>query len=99
MGRWHADAVFRIGVTISAIVDSDPRKAAQLIRRHPQAKAVSDLAGIVPDGLADVIHICTPPETHEALAQQALQAGLHSIVTQPLTEHAERTSNLLRLAE
>jgi predicted dehydrogenase len=99
MGRWHADAVFRISGTISAIVDSDPRKAAQLIRRHPQAKAVPDVAGIVADGLADVIHICTPAETHEALAQQALQAGLHSIVEKPLTETAETTSNLLRLAE
>ena len=99
MGRWHADTVFRIGGTISAIVDSDPRKATQLLRRYPQAKAVPNLAGIVADGLADVIHICTPAETHEALAQQALEAGLHSIVEKPLTETAETTSNLLRLAE
>ncbi len=99
MGRWHADAVFRIGVPISAIVDSDPQKAAKLIRRHPQARAVPDLAAIVADGLADVIHICTPAKTHETLAQQALEAGLHSIVEKPLTETAETTSNLLRLAE
>ena len=99
MGRWHADTVFRIGGTISAIVDSDPRKATQLLRRYPQAKAVPNLAGIVADGLADVIHICTPAETHEALAQRALEAGLHSIVEKPLTETAETTSNLLRLAE
>jgi predicted dehydrogenase len=99
MGRWHADAVFRIGVTISAIVDSDPRKAAQLLRRYPQAKAVPTLAGVVADGLADVIHICTPAETHQALAQQGLEAGLHSIVEKPLTETAETTSDLLRLAE
>lgn len=99
MGRWHADAVSKIGGTISAIVDFDPRKAAQLIRRHPKARAVPDLAGVVTDGLADVVHICTPAETHQALVQQALEAGLHSIVEKPLTETAETTSKLLRLAE
>src|SRR5216683_2005816 len=99
MGRWHADAVSRIGGTISAVADSDPRKAALLIRSHPQARALPDLAGIVADGLADVIHICTPAETHEALVQQALEAGLHSIVEKPLTETADTTSNLLQLAE
>ena len=99
MGRWHADAVSRIGGTISAVADSDPRKAALLIRSHPQARALPDLAGIVADGLADVIHICTPAETHEALVQQVLEAGLHSIVEKPLTETADTTSNLLRLAE
>jgi predicted dehydrogenase len=99
MGRWHADAVSRIGGTISAVGDNDPRKAALLIRRHHQAKAVPNLAGIIADSLADVLHICTPAETHEALVQQALEAGLHALVEKPLTETAETTSNLLRLAE
>jgi predicted dehydrogenase len=99
MGRWHADAVLRIGGSISAIVDSDPRKVALLIRSHPQARPVAELAEVVADRLADVIHICTPAETHQALVQQALEGGLHSIVEKPLTETAETTSNLLRLAE
>lgn len=99
MGRWHAHAVSKIGGMISAVADNDPRKAALLIRSHPQAKPAPDLGGIVADALADVIHICTPAETHKALVQQALEAGLHSIVEKPLTETAETTSNLLRLAE
>jgi predicted dehydrogenase len=99
MGRWHADAVRRIGGVVSAIVDPDRERAAQLIKTHPKAKAAPDLAAVAAGGLAEVAHICTPPDTHEALAQQALEAGLHALVEKPLTETGEATARLLRLAE
>ena len=99
MGRWHADAVSRIGGTISVIADRDPQRAARLIHRYPRAKAVLDLSVILAESLADIIHICTPAETHEDLARQALEGGLHSIVEKPLTETAVSTQSLLRLAE
>ena len=36
---------------------------------------------------ADVVHVCTPPATHEALAVQALEAGKSVVVEKPLTGH------------
>ncbi len=59
----------------------------------------SNLSAFAGEDLADVVHICTPPETHEALARQSLEAGMHSIVEKPLTESGETTEKLLRLAE
>jgi len=99
MGQWHADAVRRTGGTISAIVDRDEHKAAQLLRRHPKARIAPDFVGVLKAGLADVAHICTPAHTHEILTQQALEAGLHLLVEKPLTETTETTAKLLQLAE
>jgi predicted dehydrogenase len=99
MGQWHADAVHRIGGTVSVIVDRDEEKAAQLFRLHPKASIAPDFASILKANLADVAHICTPAHTHEALARQALEAGLHLLVEKPMTETMETTAKLLQLAE
>jgi predicted dehydrogenase len=34
---------------------------------------------------SDVVHICTPPSTHEAMVVQVLQQGKHAIVEKPFT--------------
>jgi predicted dehydrogenase len=34
---------------------------------------------------SDVVHICTPPSTHEAMVIQVLQHGKHAIVEKPFT--------------
>ncbi len=99
MGHWHADAVRRIGGTISAIVDRDALKAAQLLRLHPEARITADFVSVLKADLADVAHICTPAHTHEVLARQAIEAGLHLLVEKPLTETTETTAKLLQLAE
>ena len=99
MGGWHSDAVRHVGGTVSAVVDSSPPRAAQFIRKYPKAQAARDLAEVIAKDLADIVHICTPAETHARLVQQAVEAGLHTLVEKPLAESAESTSRLLQLAE
>jgi predicted dehydrogenase len=99
MGRWHAHALERAGGVLGAIIDPERTRAAQLAQHHPKARVFSNLSTLADEGLADVVHICTPPETHEALTRQSLEAGLHAIVEKPLTESGETTERLLRLAE
>jgi predicted dehydrogenase len=98
MGRWHAHEVRRAGGLLCAIIDPESSRATRLIQRHPRAKVVANLSAVAADGLADVVHICTPPETHEDLTRQALEAGLHSIVEKPLTESGDTTEKLQQLA-
>jgi predicted dehydrogenase len=99
MGRWHADAVRHIGGAISAVADSDLPRAAQLIKKYPKAELARDLAEVIARDLADVVHVCTPAETHAVLVERAVEAGLHALVEKPLTESAEATSRLIHLAE
>jgi predicted dehydrogenase len=98
MGRWHADSIRRVGGKVCVIVDRDRRRASELAGRYPGAEAASDWSSALAGGVAEVAHICTPVETHEALTAQALEAGLHALVEKPLAETAEATSALLALA-
>lgn len=99
MGRWHADAVTRAGGAVSVIVDPDGHKAASLAARHPGSHTMAALGEVVQGGRVDVVHVCTPLETHEALATQALQGGMHVLVEKPLAQSAAHSGALLQLAE
>lgn len=49
-----------------------------------EVKAYRDFAAMLADPAIDVIDICTPTQTHHALAIQALQAGKHVLCEKPL---------------
>lgn len=43
----------------------------------------------------DVVHVLTPPSSHDALARAALDAGAHVVVEKPMTADAAATAALL----
>lgn len=98
MGRWHADAVRRIGGRITTIVDSDTAALAALGHRHPGATLLSELDPALIARQASAAHVCTPLSTHDAVISALLDARLHVLAEKPLAESAERTASLLSLA-
>jgi len=81
MGRWHFDAARKAGARIVAVVDRDASRAAAL-------GGGALVRGSLRDALqhpADVVHICTPMDSHVALCHEALAAGRHVIVEKPGT--------------
>jgi predicted dehydrogenase len=97
MGRWHANAIRRAGGRVSFVVDPDLSRAQALARRYG-AVAVADVHDIDCRGQVDVAHICTPVETHYALATSLIPAGLHLLIEKPLTRSAADTARLFELA-
>lgn len=99
MGRWHADAVHRCGGRVAAVVDQDPSRARALAERLPSRPAVeSDLGRALREHGIQVLHVCTPLETHEALVTQALESGVHVLVEKPLAGDAPAVERLHTLA-
>lgn len=98
MGRWHAYEIDRCGGRVAAVVDPDPDRARRLAARHADARACSDLEDALDEVQADVLHLCTPPATHEQLTARALDAGLHTLVEKPLAPDARTTEALLERA-
>lgn len=80
----HLSAVARYrGSQVIGIVDRDGARAAAQAQRFgvPHAfEKVSQLLALKPD----VIHVLTPPDSHAALAQEALEAGSHVYVEKPM---------------
>ena len=89
MGRWHAHAITRAGGRVVAIVDADVGRAESLAARCPGRPAiVANVANAIAQHAVDVVHVCTPIESHEALVGDAIAAGAHVLVEKPLAPDA-----------
>ena len=99
MGRWHAHAIGRVGGRVVAIVDPDMSRAGALAGRLPgHPVATTDLDQAIRQHGIQVVHVCAPLATHEALTERAIDAGAHALVEKPLTRDASATTRLHALA-
>jgi predicted dehydrogenase len=97
LGNFHAQKyVQAAGVELYAVVDSDPRRAAEIGEKYG-ARAVTDYTEILPD--VDLVSIVVPPACHFDIANNCLSAGVHTLVEKPLTERVEQAEELIRCAE
>jgi predicted dehydrogenase len=63
-----------------------------------QVKAYRDFAAMLADPTIDLIDICTPTQSHHALAIQALQAGKHVLCEKPLARSPEQAREIAAVA-
>ena len=98
MGRWHAHAAHKLGAKITAIVDSNPDATAPLAQKYPEAATFADISRLLDNEKIDAVHICTPPESHNAIVSEVLGRAVHVLVEKPVTPSAGQTRQLLQLA-
>jgi len=101
MSQQHARAIARLPglATVTAVADRDVAAVEAIRRIHPDASCHSSLQELLASTAVDVVHICTPPETHEALTQQALEAGRHAYVEKPFVGNRAAAARLAKLAD
>ena len=97
MGRWHADAIKKIGGVVAIVADTDPSRAYNLAH-DLGAASTGSVGGALSADLVDVVHVCAPPAEHRAIVRSALVAGLHVMCEKPLAETAEETVELYAMA-
>jgi predicted dehydrogenase len=97
MGGWHAEAAARAGARVAVVVDRDLARARALATRFRGCEAVSDVAPAI--AAADVLHICTPLDTHATIATSALDARRHVFLEKPVAPTADETARLLASAD
>jgi predicted dehydrogenase len=90
MGRWHAHAARRAGAEIIAVADLDSARAAR-IAPATYTRLQDLLAATTPD----VLHLCTPTETHGALLRLTAEHGVHAFAEKPLATDLAETQALL----
>lgn len=99
MGRWHANYIRRSGARLVAVFDKDPSRARKLISESKNTAAMAlSMEDMLTRFKPDIVHICTPLETHFEMAMCALQAGANVVVEKPLTDTAAHTSELIEVA-
>jgi predicted dehydrogenase/nucleoside-diphosphate-sugar epimerase len=99
MGIHHAKAVSLLR-NAELVAMADPAADPEVFERDlgvgvPFFRRAEDLLEIVGP---DVVHVCTPPHTHAALAALALEHGAHVYVEKPFALEARDAENLVALA-
>ena len=97
IGRRHLGNFRTAGAEDLVAYDAAPaaREAAQ--KDFPFARVATSLEAAL-DGARGVA-ICTPPDSHLAIGQQAAARGAHLMVEKPFADHAAGVEPLLRLCD
>lgn len=84
-----------------AIVESDISKHLELEKKYPSAKIFQHLSTCWDYGPSqiDVVAIVSPPDTHFALAKNALEHDKHVFVSKPFVNDTAQCEELYALAE
>jgi predicted dehydrogenase len=97
MGRVHTEAARNSGGRLTAVVDPAGEAAGRLASEFGVRSITRDelLAG----GVADVVHVCSPPDSHANECESALRAGMHVLCEKPVTQTAAELESLFELAQ
>lgn len=83
------------GVDVS-VVDAHAGRLTEAAANYPAARLAARLDDVLDD--VDAVVIATPPGSHAALAQYALEAGKHVLVEKPLTTSVADAERLVATA-
>ncbi len=100
MARQHLKVIggLRCRADVVALADPDPEARRLAAEPYPDVREFDRLEEMLEQASLDVVHICTPPDTHETLARVSLQAGCHVYVEKPLALSVDDARSLVTLA-
>ena len=81
-----------------AVCDRSAALAGAAAERFDAEASYVDFDALLETARPDVVHVLTPPHTHDAIARAALAAGAHVICEKPLTGTERDTGALLDAA-
>jgi predicted dehydrogenase/nucleoside-diphosphate-sugar epimerase len=99
MGRHHALAIRRLPESANLVGVADrSAEFATALGEELDVGAFGDVETLMRETGPDVVHIVTPPGTHEPVATAALEGGAHIYVEKPFAESSREAEALLALA-
>jgi predicted dehydrogenase len=95
----HCSQIQRIkGCEIVGVCDREPLMARQLYERFRVKRHFGDIEELLEEGAPDVVHVCTPPQSHFEIARRCLEAGCHVYVEKPFALSEKDALTLIGLA-
>ncbi len=99
IAHWHLDAIARAGVPIRVTAAVDPAEAqARRVADRTGATPYSSLGAALADGGFDAALVAVPHHLHEAVASEALAAGVHVLLEKPLAPTLDASDRILAAA-
>lgn len=92
----HVEAWHRIPqARMLAVCDVDIERARQFSHRWDIPNTYCDLEDLLKKEKISVVDICTPPQTHQTLGTQAMNAGQHVLFEKPLAMTVKEAYNIM----
>lgn len=96
----HLRALQRLpSVKVVAVCDSDLDRARECAATHHAGQAFHELDDLIEQTNPDVVHVLTPPRSHRALVNRALERGCHVIVEKPMAIDVKEAREMLEVAD
>ncbi len=88
-------------VEMVAFCDVVEAKAAEAAQKYgtPDAKVYTDYKQLLEDGSIDVVHVCTPNDSHAEISIAALEAGKHVMCEKPMAKTAADARRMVEAAK
>jgi predicted dehydrogenase len=99
IGLVHVEALRRLGIEVTGVVGSSPRRSTEKAEQHGLPRGYESLDAMLADDRVDVVHIASPNDAHFDQVRTCLAAGKHVICEKPLAISSHQTRELVRLAE
>ncbi len=82
----HAQALESLGDRVRIVGAASPNytELLEFNRRHAIPRGYQSNTELLAEAQPDMVHICTPPATHAAIAKLCLAAGTHVLCEKPL---------------
>jgi predicted dehydrogenase len=94
MGVVHARAIRTAGARIAAVATSRAESAEGFAASVGAAKWTADPDELIASDALDVVHVCTPNDSHAPLALAGLHRGRHVICEKPLATTVDASESL-----
>ncbi len=98
MSTVHCRAARASGARLVGVACSSPTSAEAARDRLGLARAYRSVDALLADPDVDVVHVCTPNQTHVELAAAVLAAGKDVVCEKPLATSADAAYRLVELA-
>jgi predicted dehydrogenase len=98
IGTVHVEALRRIGVRVTGLLESSPELGARRVAELGLPRAYASTDELLADDAVQVVHVTSPNELHHAQAKAILAAGRHIVCEKPLAMTSAESAELVALA-
>ncbi len=98
----HMPALAKLDtVEMVAFCDTREERAAKAAQKYgtPDAKTYTDYRKLLEDKSVDVVHVCTPNNSHAEITIAALEAGKHVMCEKPMAKTAAEARQMVEAAK
>ncbi|MCJ1675551.1 Gfo/Idh/MocA family oxidoreductase [Rathayibacter sp. VKM Ac-2929] len=98
IGVAHLRAARRAGADVLGVLGSSPARSAAVAAEWGVPRGYADLDEVLADR-PDVVHVCTPNDTHVPYGVRIARAGIHLVLEKPIATSVEDAEQLVAAVE